>query len=191
MIRQIFFLSVSLLMLGWFLIVWDSPPESFLQQKNKKIFSQDSIESFMTNSETQIYSNNGKKMLTLKATKLESLEGEKILTLYEPRALGSSQNESFEISSFSLSSKKGTFDPERGDLQLFNSVEGILQTSAGQRNLSSSSINYNIPTMALSSQSRFNLQEKNHEITGEKFLIDLKNNNTILFSKISATYYAD
>ena len=191
MIRQIFFVSVSLLMLGWFLIVWDSPPESFLQQKNKKIFTQDSIESFMTNSETQIYSNNGKKMLTLKATKLESLEGEKILTLYEPRALGSSQNESFEISSFSLSSKKGTFDPERGDLQLFNSVEGILQTSAGQRNLSSSSINYNIPTMALSSESRFNLQEKNHEITGEKFLIDLKNNNTILFSKISATYYAD
>ena len=191
MIRQIFFVSVSLLMLGWFLIVWDSPPESFLQQKNKKIFTQDSIESFMTNSETQIYSNNGKKMLTLKATKLESLEGEKILTLYEPRALGSSQNESFEISSFSLSSKKGTFDPERGDLQLFNSVEGILQTSAGQRNLSSSSINYNIPTMALSSQSRFNLQEENHEITGEKFLIDLKNNNTILFSKISATYYVD
>ena len=191
MIRQIFFLSVSLLMLGWFLIVWDSPPESFLQQKNKKIFTQDSIESFMTNSETQIYSNNGKKMLTLKATKLESLEGEKILTLYEPRALGSSQNESFEISSFSLSSKKGTFDPERGDLQLFNSVEGILQTSAGQRNLSSSSINYNIPTMALSSQSRFNLQEENHEITGEKFLIDLKNNNTILFSNISATYYAN
>ena len=191
MIRQIFFVSVSSLMLGWFLIVWESPPESFLQQKNKKIFTQDSIESFMTNSETQIYSNNGKKMLTLKATKLESLEGEKILTLYEPRALGSSQNESFEISSFSLSSNKGTFDPERGDLQLFNSVEGILQTSAGQRNLSSSSINYNIPTMALSSQSRFNLQEENHEITGEKFLIDLKNNNTILFSKISATYYAD
>ena len=191
MIRQIFFVSVSLLMLGWFLIVWDSPPESFLQQKNKKIFTQDSIESFMTNSETQIYSNNGKKMLTLKATKLESLEGEKILTLYEPRALGSSQNESCEISSFSQSSKKGTFDPEKGDLKLFNSVEGILQTSAGQRNLSSSSINYNIPTMALSSQSRFNLQEKNHEITGEKFLIDLKNNNTILFSKISATYYAD
>ena len=191
MIRQIFFVSVSLLMLGWFLIVWDSPPESFLQQKNKKVFTQDSIDSFMTNSETQIYSNNGKKMLTLKATKLESLEGEKILTLYEPRALGSSQNESFEISSFSLSSKKGTFDPERGDLQLFNSVEGILQTSAGQRNLSSPSINYNIPTMALSSQSRFNLQEENHEITGEKFLIDLKNNNTILFSKISATYYAD
>ena len=191
MIRQIFFVSVSLLMLGWFLIVWDSPPESFLQQKNKKIFTQDSIESFMTNSETQIYSNNGEKMLTLKATKLESLEGEKILTLYEPRAIGSNQNESFEISSFSLSSKKGTFDAEKGDLKLFNSVEGILQTSAGQRNLSSSSINYNIPTMALSSQSRFNLQEKNHEITGEKFLIDLKNNNTILFSKISATYYAD
>ena len=191
MIRQIFFVSVSLLMLGWFLIVWDSPPESFLQQKNKKIFTQDSIESFMTNSETQIYSNNGEKMLTLKATKLESLEGEKILTLYEPRAIGSNQNESFEISSFSLSSKKGTFDPERGDLQLFNSVEGILKTSAGQRNLSSPSINYNIPTMALTSNSRFNLQEKNHEITGEKFLIDLKNNNTILFSKISATYYAD
>ena len=83
MIRQIFFVSVSLLMLGWFLIVWDSPPESFLQQKNKKIFTQDSIESFMTNSETQIYSNNGEKMLTLKATKLESLEGEKILTLYD------------------------------------------------------------------------------------------------------------
>ena len=191
MIRQIFFVSVSLLMLGWFLVVWDSPPESFLQQKNKKIFTQDSIESFMTNSETQIYSNNGEKMLTLKATKLESLEGEKILTLYEPRAIGSNQNESFEISSFSLSSKKGTFDAEKGDLKLFNSVEGILQTSTGQRNLSSSSINYNIPTMALSSQSRFNLQEKNHEITGEKFLIDLKNNNTILFSKISATYYAD
>ena len=191
MIRQIFFVSVSLLMLGWFLIVWDSPPESFLQQKNKKVFTQDSIDSFMTNSETQIYSNNGKKMLTLKATKLESLEGEQILTLYEPRAIGSNQNESFEISSFSLSSEKGTFDPEKGDLKLFNSVEGILKTSAGQRNLSSPSINYNIPTMALSSQSRFNLQEENHEITGEKFLIDLKNNNTILFSKISATYYAD
>ena len=191
MIRQIFFVSVSLLMLGWFLIVWDSPPESFLQQKNKKIFTQDSIESFMTNSETQIYSNNGKKMLTLKATKLESLEGEKILTLYEPRAIGSNQNESFEISSFSLSSEKGTFDPEKGDLKLFNSVEGILKTSAGQRNLSSPSINYNIPTMALTSNSRFNLQEKNHEITGEKFLIDLKNNDTILFSKINATYYAD
>ena len=191
MIRQIFFVSVSLLMLGWFLIVWDSPPESFLQQKNKKIFTEDSIESFMTNSETQIYSNNGKKMLTLKAAKLESLEGEKILTLYEPRAIGSSQNESFEISSFSLSSQKGTFDPDKGDLKLFNSVEGILQTNAGQRNLSSSSINYNIPKMALSGQSNFNLQEKNYEITGEKFLIDLKNNNTILFSKISATYYAD
>lgn len=48
MIRQSVISLILLLIVSWFLVVWDSPPESFLQKNDGQLVQKRSVDSYMT-----------------------------------------------------------------------------------------------------------------------------------------------
>ena len=189
MIRKILYTLITVFMLSWFVYVWYTPPESFLKKQIETVFQEDQIESFITNSTTQIFSNSGNQVLIMNASKLEILNGENIIKLYDPSTFGSNQDVSAIYSGFSMSSKFGTFDTSKKELILHSSVKGTLKTKEEEQNIVTHSIQYNLPEMVISSDNQFSLTAENYEILGKGITINLNNGKTTISSSINSTYY--
>jgi len=189
MIRKILYTLITVFMLSWFVYVWYTPPESFLKKQIETVFQEDQIESFITNSTTQIFSNSGNQVLIMNASKLEILNGENIIKLYDPSTFGSNQDVSAIYSGFSMSSKFGTFDTSKKELILSNSVKGTLKTKEEEQNIVTHSIQYNLPEMVISSDNQFSLTAENYEILGKGITINLNNGKTTISSSINSIYY--
>ena len=189
MIRKILYTLITVFMLSWFVYVWYTPPESFLKKQIETVFQEDQIESFITNSTTQIFSNSGNQVLIMNASKLEILNGENIIKLYDPSTFGSNQDLSAIYSGFSMSSKFGTFDTSKKELILSDSVKGTLKTKKEEQNIVSHSIQYNLPEMVISSDNQFSLTAENYEILGKGITINLNNGKTTISSSINSIYY--
>ena len=189
MIRKILYTLITVFMLSWFVYVWYTPPESFLKKQIETVFQEDQIESFITDSTTQIFSNNGNQVLIMNASKLEVLNGENIIKLYDPSTFGSNQDVSAIYSGFSMSSKFGTFDTSKKELILSDSVKGTLKTKEEEQNIVTHSIQYNLPEMVISSDNQFSLTAENYEILGKGITINLNNGKTTISSSINSIYY--
>ena len=189
MVREIVYTLIAIFILSWFVYVWYTPPESFLKKQIETVFQEDQIESFITDSTTQIFSNNGNQVLIMNASKLEILDGENIIKLYDPSTFGSNQDLSAIYSGFSMSSKFGTFDTSKKELILSDSVKGTLKTKKEEQNIVSHSIQYNLPEMVISSDNQFSLTAENYEILGKGITINLNNGKTTISSSINSTYY--
>jgi len=189
MIRKILYTLITVFMLSWFVYVWYTPPESFLKKQIETVFQEDQIESFITDSTTQIFSNSGNQVLIMNASKLEILNGENIIKLYDPSTFGSNQDLSAIYSGFSMSSKFGTFDTSKKELILSDSVKGTLKTKKEEQNIVSHSIQYNLPEMVISSDNQFSLTAENYEILGKGITINLNNGKTTISSSINSIYY--
>ena len=189
MIRKILYTLITVFILSWFVYVWYTPPESFLKKQIETVFQEDQIESFITDSTTQIFSDNGNQVLIMNASKLEVLDGENIIKLYDPSTFGSNQDLSAIYSGFSMSSKFGTFDTSKKELILSDSVKGTLKTKKEEQNIVSHSIQYNLPEMVISSDNQFSLTAENYEILGKGITINLNNGKTTISSSINSIYY--
>ena len=189
MVRKILYTLIIIFILSWFVYVWYTPPESFLKKQIETVFQEDQIESFITDSTTQIFSNSGNQVLIMNASKLEILNGENIIKLYDPSTFGSNQDLSAIYSGFSMSSKFGTFDTSKKELILSDSVKGTLKTKKEEQNIVSHSIQYNLPEMVISSDNQFSLTAENYEILGKGITINLNNGKTTISSSINSIYY--
>lgn len=189
MVRKILYTLITIFILSWFVYVWYTPPESFLKKQIETVFQEDQIESFITDSTTQIFSNSGNQVLIMNASKLEILDGENIIKLYDPSTFGSNQDLSAIYSGFSMSSKFGTFDTSKKELILSDSVKGTLKTKKEEQNIVSHSIQYNLPEMVISSDNQFSLTAENYEILGKGITINLNNGKTTISSSINSIYY--
>ena len=189
MIRKISYTLITIFILSWFVYVWYTPPESFLKKQSETVFQEDQIESFITDSTTQIFSNNGNQVLIMNASKLEILNGENIIKLYDPSTFGSNQDLSAIYSGFSMSSKFGTFDTTKKELILSDSVKGTFKTKEEEQNIVTHSIQYNLSEMIISSYNQFSLTAENYEILGKGITINLNNGKTTISSSINSIYY--
>ena len=190
MVRKILYTLITIFILSWFVYVWYTPPESFLKKEIETVFQEDQIESFITDSTTQIFSNNGNQVLIMNASKLEILHGENIIKLYDPSTFVSNQDLSAIYSGFAMSSKFGTFNTSKKELILSDSVKGTLKTKKEEQNIVSHSIQYNLPEMVISSDNQFSLTAENYEILGKGITINLNNGKTTISSSINSIYYA-
>ena len=189
MIRKISYTLITIFILSWFVYVWYTPPESFLKKEIETVFQEDQIESFITDSTTQIFSNNGNQVLIMNASKLEILNGKNLIKLYDPSTFGSNQDLSAIYSGFSMSSKFGTFDTSKKELILSDSVKGTLKTEEEEQNIVTDSIQYSLPEMVISSENQFSLTAENYEILGKGITINLNSGKTTISSSINSIYY--
>jgi LPS export ABC transporter protein LptC len=84
MIKQFFLMACLVLITGSFLLLWDSPPESFLRPDSSKVENLPSADSYMSNIKSFIFSDDGSKKYILKAHELAIFSEFSELKLSQP-----------------------------------------------------------------------------------------------------------
>ncbi|MDG1749219.1 MAG: LPS export ABC transporter periplasmic protein LptC [Porticoccaceae bacterium] len=190
MIRQSFIIIIMLAIVSWFLIVWDSSPQSFLPVDKTKTTASDSIESYMTGVTSRRFSESGGELFLLSSTRMEVFSGSSSLKLSEPKFLSiiDASNEENKRASFAANwgflSDDGTFFTLNGD------VHAVITGSKNQSKIRSGLLNYDSKNMLISTNRPFTLSMSNSSISGGSLTVDLINEVFTVSERLKANYDA-
>ena len=190
MIRQSFVIIIMLAIVSWFLIVWDSSPQSFLPVDKTKTTASDSIESYMTGVTSRRFSESGGELFLLSSTRMEAFSGSSALKLSEPKFLSiiDASNEENKRASFAANwgflSDYGTFFTLNGD------VHAVITGSKNQSKIRSELLNYDSKNMLISTSGPFTLSMPNSSISGDSLTADLINEVFTVSERLKANYDA-
>ena len=190
MIRQSFIIIIMLAIVSWFLIVWDSSPQSFLPVDKTKTTASDSIESYMTGVTSRRFSESGGELFLLSSTRMEVFSGSSSLKLSEPKFLSiiDASNEENKRASFAANwgflSDDGTFFTLNGD------VHAVITGSKNQSKIRSELLNYDSKNMLISTSRPFTLSMSNSSISGGSLTVDLINEVFTVSERLKANYDA-
>ena len=84
MIRQALLTFILALMVGGFLLIWDSPPESFIRQRDGQFDKDPRADSYMKEITSRSFSTEGSEKFSLSSPRMEFFTGSSILTLDKP-----------------------------------------------------------------------------------------------------------
>jgi LPS export ABC transporter protein LptC len=190
MIRQSFIIVIMLAIVSWFLIVWDSSPQSFLPVDKTKTSASDSIESYMAGVTSRRFSENGGELFFLSSTRMEVFSGSSELKLSEPKFLSiiDTSNEENKRASFAANwgflSDDGTFFTLNGD------VHAVITGSKNQSKIRSELLNYDSKNMLISTTRAFTLSMPNSSLSGNSLTADLVNEVFTVSGRLKANYDA-
>ena len=190
MIRQSLVLVIMLTIVSWFLIVWDSSPQSFLPVDSTKTSASNSIESFMTGVTSRRFSANGDELFLLSSSRVELFSGTSVLKLSDPTFLSiiNDSKEGNKRASFTanwgLMSDNGTVFSLNGD------VNALITGSKNQTNISSEQLNYDSKNMLITTNKEFTLTMPNSSLSGGSLTADLGNEIFTISERLSANHDA-
>jgi len=188
MIRQLLLLAVLGVLIGGFLLVWDSPPESFLKSSSAPVERLPDADSYMQNITSYKFTATGKKAFTLQSTKGFFYDQESLLVLDYPR---------FQASTAEAITEQVKITADRGELQ-FSDNGDILQLegdvnaqwlgSEGLTDLDTQAFSYFIDERIARAQQGFRLRSPQAELTGRALSTDFENGITEIQSQVKAVY---
>ena len=190
MIRQSLVFVTMLTIVSWFLIVWDSSPQSFLPVDSTKTSASNSIESFMTGVTSRRFSANGDELFLLSSSRVELFSGTSVLKLSDPTFLSiiNDSKEGNKRASFTanwgLMSDNGTVFSLDGD------VNALITGSKNQTNISSEQLNYDSKNMLITTNKEFTLKMPNSSLSGGSLTADLSNEIFTISERLSANHDA-
>ena len=190
MIRQSLVFVTMLTIVSWFLIVWDSSPQSFLPVDSTKTSASNSIESFMTGVTSRRFSANGDELFLLSSSRVELFSGTSVLKLSDPTFLSiiNDSKEGNKRASFTanwgLMSDNGTVFSLNGD------VNALITGSKNQTNISSEQLNYDSKNMLITTNKEFTLKMPNSSLSGGSLTADLSNEIFTISERLSANHDA-
>ena len=191
MIRQSFIGITLVVIISWFLVVWDSPPESFIRKNNSQVVQELSVDSYMTAMTSQRFSDNGNELFILTSSKMELLSGESHLHLSAPRFVSRIGNlEQREEKGVSFVAHSGTLSADGSKLSLNGDVVAFINGTSQQSTLTSNNLNYNSARMTLTTDGSFKLVSPELTLSGTGLNADLDKEVFRINSKVRATHYA-
>ena len=184
MIRQALLTFVLALMVGGFLLIWDSPPESFIRQKDGKFENNPRADSYMKEITSRRFSSEGAEELTIDSPRIEFFEGSSILTLSEPtfiiqQSLGQS---------LKLQASQGQLNSAIGRLDLEGDVRAESNKNDGLGQLTTDRLTYFTDTNIATTESPFKLLTPQSVVTGSGFHVDLIKETFIIKSNVRVTH---
>ena len=190
MIRQSLVLVIMLTIVSWFLIVWDSSPQSFLPVDSTKTSASNSIESFMTGVTSRRFSANGEELFLLSSSRVELFSGTSVLKLSDPTFLSiindskAGNKQASFTANWGLMSDNGTVFSLNGD------VNALITGSKNQTNISSEQLNYDSKNMLITTNKEFTLKMPNSSLSGGSLKADLGNEIFTISERLSANHDA-
>ena len=169
MIRQALLTFIVALMVGGFLLIWDSPPESFIRQKDGQFDSDPRADSYMKEITSRRFSAEGSEKFSLSSPRMEFYEGSSRLTLDEPvflthRPLGKP---------LKLQAIRGQLDSSQGKLDLDGNVRADIDSDGNLAELTTEHLTFYTDSNIAVTDSEFELMEPQSHVSGTGFHIDL------------------
>ena len=191
MIRQSFIGIALVVIISWFLVVWDSPPESFIRKNNSQVVQEPSVDNYMTAMTSQRFSDNGNELFILTSSKMELLSGETQLHLSAPRFVSRIGNlEQREEKGVSFVAHSGTLSADGSKLSLNGDVVAFINGTSQQSTLTSNNLSYNSARMTVTTDGGFKLVSPELTLSGTGLNADLDKEVFRINSKVRATHDA-
>ena len=182
MIRQSFIGITLVVIISWFLVVWDSPPESFIRKNNSQLVQEPSVDSYMTTMTSQRFSDNGNELFILTSSKMELLSGETQLHLSAPRFVSRIGNlEQREEKGVSFVANSGTLSADGSKLSLNGDVVAFINGISHQSTLT---------RMTVTTDGGFKLVSPELTLSGTGLNANLDKEIFRINSKVRATHDA-
>ena len=180
MIRHALLTVLVALMVGGFLLVWESPPESFIRQKDGQFDKDPGADSYMKEITSRRFSAEGSEKFSLSSPRMEFYEGSSILTLDEPvflthRPLGKP---------LQLQASRGQLDSSQGKLDLDGNVRADIDSDGNLAKLTTEHLTFYTDSNIAVTDSAFELLEPQSQISGTGFRIDLSEEVFTIKSKV-------
>jgi LPS export ABC transporter protein LptC len=188
MIKQFFFTGLLILIAGSMLLVWDSPPESFLRPETNLVDKLPSAETYMTNIQTLIFSSDGSKKYTLTATEMALFSNQIEAKLLAPSFVALEiDNQHSEVN---VTANQGLISKRSQAIQFMGNVKANWQVDKGSTVLTAGTFIYSMKEDIASAANGIQLVTPESSISGDSFSADFKTELLKIESGVRATHDA-
>jgi LPS export ABC transporter protein LptC len=184
MIQQALLAVFLAFMIGGFVLIWDSPPESFLRQTNSQMDEHPQADSYMTAVTSQRFSALGSEQFKLSSPRIEFFQGQSTVNLEQPRFIGQGDIRR----PIELSANSGHLDSANGRLELKDNVQALMTTAEGSATLTTARLTYLIDSSIARTDQPFKLLSEQSKASGTGLEIDLVNETFAIQSKVRVTH---
>ena len=186
MIRQFFYIVLLTSLTSTLLLIWDSPPESFLRTESGKVGQLPIADSYMKNIKSDLYSTDGSKQSALEASKISFFRDQSQLFIEQPMFLGLSVvGNSGQLA---VAANDGIFLKDKLIFEFSGKVNASWQTKDGWALLKTSKLSYFIDDGIAKASSGSHLQTPQAKISGSAFTVDFPAEVFTVESKVRAIH---
>jgi len=184
--KQFFFLVGLAVITGGFLLVWDSPPESFLRPQTGKVDKLPSADSYMINITSYKFSKDGDKQFSLKSSKMSLFNKKSQLILEKPVLVAKQMVE--ESGELNVIADSGSLSKDTQIFEFTGQVNANWETTDGQILLTSGRLTYSVPSSTAKAYDGVQLKTPQAEITGKTLSADFQTEIFTIESSVRAVY---
>ena len=186
MIRQ-FLLGTSLItIVGLFLLVWDSRPQSFLRKQPGQVEKIPSADSYMNEVISHRFSKDGAEQLIISAPKIQAFSGDKGVVISQPSV--TNLDKQTGTSAVTLDAQLGLLSHDGQTLTLSGDVVAVVKGERGNTKLSTASLSYQPATNIASTEVNFKLVTPQVKISGQGLDANLTKEVFTIKSKVHAVH---
>lgn len=186
MIKQFFLTACLVFLTASFLLLWDSPPESFLRPDASKVENLPSADSYMSNINSIAFSSDGARKYTLKASQIAIFSGLSELKLSEPLLIAfktGSQQAQFEIKANS-----GTLFKSTKTFKFDDNVNAYWETSEGSSLLQAGNLAYVLNEESVYASDGVQLTSPDSEISGDSLSVNFDSKEIKIESRVRGVH---
>lgn len=177
-----------ILVTGSLLLIWDSPPESFLRPETNLVDKLPSAETYMTNIQTLIFSTDGSKKYSLTATEMalfsNQIEAKLIAPSFVALEIGNQHSE------VNVTANQGLISKRSQAIQFMGNVKANWQVDKGPAALTAGTFIYSIEEDSVSATNGIRLVTPESAISGDSFSADFETELLKIESGVRATHDA-
>jgi LPS export ABC transporter protein LptC len=188
MIKQFFFTLCLILITGSMLLIWDSPPESFLRPNTNVVDKLPSADTYMKNIQTYIFSADGSKKYSLAATEMSLFSKQSEITLVKPKFLALEIGDQFN--EVNITADQGLISKASSTLKFIDKVKAKWQSKSGDIALTAGTFTYSLKEDNVSATNGVKLYTPESSISGDSFSADFKTELLKIESGVRATHDA-
>ena len=190
MIRQSFIGTALLIIIGWFLLVWDSPPESFMRNNTADRVQQRQVDSYMASITSQRFSATGEQLFLLTSPKMQLFTGDSRLELTQPRFIALPKGANNKGKGVAFLADFGTLSGTGDRLSLIGNVKAVITGTEQEKILTSTSLEYQPTKMIISTEDNFTLKTVQSSLIGKGLVGDLNKDLFTIKSKVHGVHDA-
>lgn len=183
MIKQLLLALGVFLIVGGFVLVWDSPPEAFLRDDSQAVEEIPEADSYMTEVVSQRFSTDGTRQLQIFAPRLAFYSEPSRVLLHEPRIIGRTKRWPLQ-----LKADQATLSDHGDVLEMRGDVIAKTQVKGEERVLRTDYLEYETTPNIASTNSAFELRTPQGILTGTGLRIELEAGRYLLKSRVRATH---
>ena len=184
MIKPFVLMATAAIMIASFLLIWDSPPESFLRQPSGQVEQTPVADSYMHDVQMRTFSASGVQQFAILAEQINLFTGKEEVYLVKP-LISSRENSPDQLS---ITASLGELDRAKNRFMLSGDVRLETYQPARTTVLTTDQLSYFGDTGLVTSEALFELTNLQARIRGKGLTADTQNRIYRFEEQVSAVY---